>query len=191
MSTSLKPRFQPLIIALKLEVIFCVQGVTSPLLSNLVLNDLDKELERRGHRFCRYADDCVCIFGGSGRTGPSASRNCAVEALRNSLPRLPPVRRRASGACQDTRQFRRHCAIPFSTLSACLASTLRVEAQPGRTAEVRDPYARWCGGAAPRGVPLSRSLALNGNSLSGAEIVSCWGTTAVAATQPSVAQLAT
>jgi len=34
-------------------------------------------------------------------------------------------------------------------------------------------------------------LALNGNSLSGAEIVSCWGTTAVAATQPSVAQLAT
>src|SRR5262252_8951922 len=91
------------------------------------------------------AKDCVCIFGGSGRTGPSASRNCAVEALRNSLPRLPPVRRRASGACQDTRHFRRHCAIPFSTLSACLASTLRVEAQPGRTAEVRDPYARWCG----------------------------------------------
>jgi RNA-directed DNA polymerase len=29
-----------------------------PLLSNLVLDDLDKELERRGHRFCRYADDC-------------------------------------------------------------------------------------------------------------------------------------
>jgi RNA-directed DNA polymerase len=30
-------------------------GPLSPLLSNLVLNDLDKELERRGHRFCRYA----------------------------------------------------------------------------------------------------------------------------------------
>lgn len=30
----------------------------SPLLSNIVLNDLDKELERRGHSFCRYADDC-------------------------------------------------------------------------------------------------------------------------------------
>ena len=41
------------------EVIFCVQGVLSPLLSNLVLDDLDKELARRGHRFCRYADDCV------------------------------------------------------------------------------------------------------------------------------------
>jgi retron-type reverse transcriptase len=34
-------------------------GPLSPLLSNLVLNDLDKELERRGHRFCRYADDCA------------------------------------------------------------------------------------------------------------------------------------
>lgn len=30
----------------------------SPLLANLLLDDLDKELERRGHRFCRYADDC-------------------------------------------------------------------------------------------------------------------------------------
>ena len=34
-------------------------GPLSPLLSNLVLDDLDKELARRGHRFCRYADDCV------------------------------------------------------------------------------------------------------------------------------------
>jgi len=33
-------------------------GPLSPLLSNLMLNDLDKELERRGHSFCRYADDC-------------------------------------------------------------------------------------------------------------------------------------
>ena len=33
-------------------------GPLSPLLSNLVLDELDKELERRGHRFVRYADDC-------------------------------------------------------------------------------------------------------------------------------------
>lgn len=33
-------------------------GPLSPLLSNVLLDDLDKELERRGHRFCRYADDC-------------------------------------------------------------------------------------------------------------------------------------
>ena len=30
----------------------------SPLLSNILLDDLDKEPERRGHKFCRYADDC-------------------------------------------------------------------------------------------------------------------------------------
>lgn len=34
-------------------------GPLSPLLSNILLTDLDRELERRGHRFCRYADDCV------------------------------------------------------------------------------------------------------------------------------------
>jgi RNA-directed DNA polymerase len=33
-------------------------GPLSPLLSNLVLDELDKELESRGHRFVRYADDC-------------------------------------------------------------------------------------------------------------------------------------
>jgi group II intron reverse transcriptase/maturase len=33
-------------------------GPLSPLLSNIVLDELDKELEQRGHSFCRYADDC-------------------------------------------------------------------------------------------------------------------------------------
>ena len=33
-------------------------GPLSPLLSNILLTDLDRELERRGHTFCRYADDC-------------------------------------------------------------------------------------------------------------------------------------
>lgn len=38
-------------------------GPLSPLMSNLVLDALDKELERRGHRFVRYADDCSGSFG--------------------------------------------------------------------------------------------------------------------------------
>ena len=33
-------------------------GPLSPLMANILLDDLDKELERRGHCFCRYADDC-------------------------------------------------------------------------------------------------------------------------------------
>ena len=43
-------------------------GPLSPLLSNLVLDELDKELTRRGHRFCRYADDCN-IYVRSQRAG--------------------------------------------------------------------------------------------------------------------------
>jgi group II intron reverse transcriptase/maturase len=43
-------------------------GPLSPLLSNILLDDLDRELERRGLSFCRYADDCN-IYVGSKRTG--------------------------------------------------------------------------------------------------------------------------
>ena len=43
-------------------------GPLSPLLSNILLDDLDKELERRGHSFCRYADDCN-IYVRSQRAG--------------------------------------------------------------------------------------------------------------------------
>ena len=215
-------------------------GPLSPLLSNLVLDDLDKELTRRGHCFCRYADDCniyvrsrragervmtsvsrfltkklrlkvneaksavarpeerkflgfsisndgserriapkaldnfktqirertrrtrgislpqlieeltpylrgwrgyfgFCqtprvlanlgrgsaedyarIFGGSGRTGPIASTNCAVVAYRSSMQRSPPVHRRGSGACQDTRRSNRPCATTTSIRSLSL-----------------------------------------------------------------------
>ena len=43
-------------------------GPLSPLLSNIVLDELDRELERRGHSFCRYADDCN-IYVGSRKSG--------------------------------------------------------------------------------------------------------------------------
>jgi hypothetical protein len=46
-------------------------GPLSPLLSNLVLDELDLELERRGHRFIRYADDCNLYVGR--RTSGTAS----------------------------------------------------------------------------------------------------------------------
>ena len=52
-------------------------GPLSPLLSNVMLNELDKELERRGHRFVRYADDCM-IF--------CRSKKSAERTLENILP---------------------------------------------------------------------------------------------------------
>ena len=52
-------------------------GPLSPLLSNIMLNELDKELTRRGHRFVRYADDCM-IF--------CKSRKSAERTLKNITP---------------------------------------------------------------------------------------------------------
>lgn len=43
-------------------------GSLSPLLSSILHDELDKELERRGHRFCRYADDAV-VYVKSQRAG--------------------------------------------------------------------------------------------------------------------------
>ncbi|MCD8501663.1 MAG: group II intron reverse transcriptase/maturase [Bacillaceae bacterium] len=52
-------------------------GPLSPLLSNIMLNELDKELTRRGHRFVRYADDCM-IF--------CKSKRSAQRTLTNIVP---------------------------------------------------------------------------------------------------------
>lgn len=49
-------------------------GPLSPLLSNLMLDDLDRELEKRGHRFVRYADDCN-IYVRSERAGQRVMRS--------------------------------------------------------------------------------------------------------------------
>ena len=43
-------------------------GPLSPLLANILLTDFDRELEKRGHRFVRYADDCN-IYVQSPRSG--------------------------------------------------------------------------------------------------------------------------
>jgi RNA-directed DNA polymerase len=49
-------------------------GPLSPVLSNIVLNELDQELEQRGHRFTRYADDCN-IYVRSRRAGERVMRS--------------------------------------------------------------------------------------------------------------------
>ena len=61
----------------KTEVGMPQGGPLSPLLSNIMLNELDKELTRRGHRYVRYADDCM-IF--------CKSRKSAERTLENIIP---------------------------------------------------------------------------------------------------------
>jgi RNA-directed DNA polymerase len=52
-------------------------GPLSPLLANVMLDEVDKELERRGHCFARYADDCNAYVG-SGKAGERASDGLAA-----------------------------------------------------------------------------------------------------------------
>ena len=66
------------------------------------------------------AEDYARIFGGSGRTGTTASTNCAVAAYQSSRQRSPPAHRRGSGGCQDTRRSNRPCATATSTRSVSL-----------------------------------------------------------------------
>lgn len=61
----------------KTEVGMPQGGPLSPLLSNIMLNELDKELARKGHRFVRYADDCM-IF--------CKSKKSAERTLNNIVP---------------------------------------------------------------------------------------------------------
>ena len=58
----------------KTEVGMPQGGPLSPLLSNIMLNELDKELESRGHRFVRYADDCM-IFCKSKKSAERTLKN--------------------------------------------------------------------------------------------------------------------
>lgn len=61
----------------KTEVGMPQGGPLSPLLSNIMLNELDKELTRRGHRFVRYADDCMILC---------KSKKSAERTLNNIVP---------------------------------------------------------------------------------------------------------
>jgi RNA-directed DNA polymerase len=65
-------------------------GNLSPILSNLLLDELDKELDRRGHKYCRYADDCN-VYVHSQRAGErvmSSIKQFLGERLRLKLNEL-------------------------------------------------------------------------------------------------------
>src|ERR1700730_13051705 len=77
-------------------------GPLSPLLSNLVLDDLDKELERRGHRFCRYADDAN-IYVRSRRAGERVI--ASVNRFLTSKLRLKVNETKSAVARPEERKF--------------------------------------------------------------------------------------
>ena len=77
-------------------------GPLSPLLSNILLDELDKELERRGHKFCRYADDCN-IYVRSERAGKRVMDS--VENFLSRRLRLKVNRGKSAVAKPQDRQF--------------------------------------------------------------------------------------
>ncbi len=77
-------------------------GPLSPLLSNLVLDEFDQELTRRGHRYCRYADDCN-IYVRSRRAGERVMAN-ACRFLTTKL-RLKVNESKSAVARPEERKF--------------------------------------------------------------------------------------
>ncbi len=88
-------------------------GPLSPLLANLLLDDLDKELERRGHRFCRYADDCN-IYVRSQAAGERVM--ASVVAFLESKLRLKVNRAKSAAAPVMERSFLGYRLLPGGRL---------------------------------------------------------------------------
>lgn len=110
----------------------------SPLLSNILLTDLDRELERRGHRFCRYADDCN-VYVHSQRAGErvlvSLTRfleerlKLRVNQAKSAVDR--PWKRSFLGYTVDRRQRNIRLKVADKPLKR-LKSALKLEFRKGR-----------------------------------------------------------
>lgn len=118
-------------------------GPLSPLLSNILLTDLDRELERRGHRFCRYADDCN-IYVKSERAGERVldsisgflhdKLRLAVNVEKSAVDR--PWKRQFLGYSVCNR--RRHVRLKVSKQSIVkLKASLKQEFRRGRGQSLR------------------------------------------------------
>ena len=99
-------------------------GPLSPLLANLLLDDLDKELERRGHRFCRYADDCN-IYVRSAAAGERVM--ASVVAFLEGKLRLKVNRAKSAVAPVMERSFLGHRLLPGGRLGLAPKSLDRIK----------------------------------------------------------------
>ncbi len=100
-------------------------GPLSPLLSNIMLTDLDRELERRGHAFARYADDCN-VYLGSRKAAEHAFE--AIEGYLESELKLQVNRDKSAVARASTRDFLGYGLIGRETarLKVAAASVARL-----------------------------------------------------------------
>jgi RNA-directed DNA polymerase len=99
-------------------------GPLSPLLANLLLDDLDQELERRGHTFCRYADDCN-IYVQSEAAGERVLSSI-TRFLEGKL-RLRVNREKSAVAPVSERKFLGYRLLPNGTLTIAPKSVERAK----------------------------------------------------------------
>ena len=99
-------------------------GPLSPLLANLLLDDFDKELERRGHRFCRYADDCN-IYVRSQAAGERVM--ASVTAFLEGGLRLRVNRQKSAVAPVEERMFLGHRLLRGGRLGLAPKSLARMK----------------------------------------------------------------
>ena len=99
-------------------------GPLSPLLSNLLLDELDKELEQRGHSFCRYADDCN-IYVRSQVAGERVMRS--VSRFLQTRLRLKVNESKSAVARVEQRSFLGHRILRDGRLSVAPKSIRRMK----------------------------------------------------------------
>jgi RNA-directed DNA polymerase len=97
-------------------------GPLSPLLANIMLDDLDKFLEKRGHRFCRYADDCN-VYVRSPRAGERVKE--AITRFLNSELGLRVNEAKSAVDQPERRKFLGYSFYRGSTLRIAKASIER------------------------------------------------------------------
>lgn len=119
-------------------------GPLSPLLSNLVLDDLDKEPSRRGHRFCRHADDCN-IYVRSRRAGERVM--ASVGRFLTEKPRLKVNEAKSAVARPEERKF-----LGFSISNDGSERRVAPKALDKFKTRIRDMTGR------ARGIGLGRSI---------------------------------
>jgi RNA-directed DNA polymerase len=101
-------------------------GPLSPLLANLLLDDLDRELERRGHAFCRYADDCN-IYVQSRAAGERVL--ASVTTFLEGRQKLRVNRAKSAAAPVSERKFLGHRILPGGRLTIAPKSLDRAKAR--------------------------------------------------------------
>lgn len=97
-------------------------GPLSPLLANILLDELDKELEQRGHKFCRYADDCN-IFVRSHSAGERVMKSISEYLLERLKLKVNPEK-----SAVDRPVNRKYLGFSFYTLKD--VAGIRVHEKP-------------------------------------------------------------